>query len=233
MEAKKDNHDEASTDNGGRSKIIVYHLNNSRSQSTLWLLVKLGLEYEIVKFQRTSEGVAPEDSKEIHPLGLFPIIKEGDMTLSESGAIIDKLTPTREGWIDNLFYSHYAEGTLMPILVNKLVFTLVPKRAPFFLRPLVKMIFGMLLNTLVEPRLKLHHDFIERHLEKSPSGWFAGAENPTAADFLMFLPMESMAARSANFGPKLQDFLTKVHDRPAYKRALSKGGEFDLKAFWA
>jgi len=131
----------------------------------------LGLEYDIVKFQRTSNGFAPSDGKKIHPLGLFPIIKDAAITLSESGAIIDylittygadKLSPDSEGWIDNLFFSHYPEGTVMPVLSQKLIFTLVPKRAPFFLRPVVKMIFGMLLNTLVEPRLKLHHDFVYR-----------------------------------------------------------------------
>lgn len=202
----------------------------------------MGLEYDIVKFQRTSNGFAPSDGKKIHPLGLFPIIKDAAITLSESGAIIDylittygadKLSPDSEGWIDNLFFSHYPEGTVMPVLSQKLIFTLVPKRAPFFLRPVVKMIFGMLLNTLVEPRLKLHHDFIESHLEKFPSGWFAGGEHPTAADFQMLFAMESLATRSANFGPKLQAFLRQVHERPAYKRALSKGGDFDLNAFWS
>ncbi|KAI5120884.1 hypothetical protein M0805_002984 [Coniferiporia weirii] len=218
-------------------KIVVHHLNNSRSQRILWLLEELELPYEIKHYKRTDNHTAPEEMKSVHPIGLAPVVTVGDITIAESGAIIEyiitryggeKQKPTEEGYLDNLYFSHYSEGSLMPLLVNKLIFTMVPQKVPFFIRPLANMLFGGLLKTLVDPRLKDHTKFIEAHLSKSQTGWFANGEHPTSADYMMVFPLEGIQARLPQPGSKIEEYLERVHERFAYKRALERGGEFSL-----
>ncbi|WP_299271143.1 glutathione S-transferase N-terminal domain-containing protein, partial [uncultured Psychrosphaera sp.] len=72
--------------------ITLHHLNNSRSQRILWLLEELGLEYEIKEYTRDHQtSAAPDSLKAIHPLGKSPVITDGDLTIAESGAIIEYL----------------------------------------------------------------------------------------------------------------------------------------------
>jgi len=219
------------------NKIIVHHLNDSRSQRVLWLLEELKLTYEIKKYQRQPDMRAPKELLQINPLGKSPAITDGDVALSESGAIVeylinkygkDKDKPSQAGWLDNLYYTHYAEGTLMPLLVNKLIFSLVPTRAPFFIRPLLWIIFGQLDKLLIIPELKKNQDLIETHLKKSFSGWFAGGEHPTSADYMMSFPLETFPSRGGDGAGEgeIREWVKKVQERPAYKRALESGGEY-------
>ncbi|KAH8116141.1 thioredoxin-like protein [Phellopilus nigrolimitatus] len=221
--------------NAPGGKIIVHHLNNSRSQRILWLLEELEVPYEIKQYKRTPDYTAPDDLKIIHPIGKAPIITDGDTVIAESGAIVEYIIakyakeeqkPTKEEWLDNIYFSHYSEGSLMPLLVNKLMFTLIPQRTPFFIRPIAKLIFGKVLKTLIDPRLAEHKAFIEAHLGRSKTGWFANSEHPTSADYMMFFPLEALNARLPEHGPKIGKFVKRVHERPAYKRAAEKGGEF-------
>ncbi|KZS97064.1 thioredoxin-like protein [Sistotremastrum niveocremeum HHB9708] len=215
-------------------KIIVHHLNDSRSQRILWLLEELGLSYEIQEFFRTPELTAPDELKAIHPLGKAPIITDGDVVLAESGAIVEYLIdkygpqfkPSEANKVTNLYWTHYAEGSLMPILVNQLIFTIVPERAPFFLRPLLWLVFGQLRAKLTEPRLRENAAWIVSHLEKTPGEWFAGDDHPTSADFMMVFALEAWSSRGVDYLPKLKQYVEKIHARPAYKRGLERGGKY-------
>ncbi|CAE6507524.1 unnamed protein product [Rhizoctonia solani] len=220
------------------STIVVHHLNDSRSQRILWLLEELEVPYEIKKWERTAEKLAPAELKKIHPLGTAPVIQDGDLVLAESGAIVEYLitkygngrfTPSEAGWVSNLYYTHYAEGTLMPHLVNLIIFTIIPDRAPLLVRPILRMAFNTLISQLVAPRLKLNSKMIEDHLAKSPGRFFAGGENLTSADFQMVFALEAWLSRAtglASLGEHTRKFVENVHARPAYKRALEKGGEY-------
>jgi glutathione S-transferase len=218
--------------------LTVHHLNNSRSQRVLWLLEELGVPYEIVRYQRQSNMLAPPELRAIHPLGKSPVITDNGNTIAESGAIIEYLVDTYgEGRLippaktpERLRYSywmHYAEGSAMLPLLLKLLFTLMPKRAPALLRPLVRKVANQVVVALVNPQLKQHMAFWEAELAKSQ--WFAGGEF-TAADIQMSFPLEAAAAR-AGLGhghPMAMAFLARIHARPAYARALEKGGPYSV-----
>ena len=216
--------------------LTVHHLNNSRSQRLLWLLEELGLAYEIVRYQRLPDMRAPAELRAIHPLGKSPVIIDNGNTIAESGAIIEYLietygqgrlipppkTPER---LRYTYWMHYAEGSAMPPLLLKLLFTVMPKRAPALLRPVVRKVSTQVLTALVTPQLKQHMDFWEAELSKSE--WFAG-EAFTAADIQMSFPLEAAAARAGleQRHPKAIAFLDRIHARPAYQRALEKGGPY-------
>jgi glutathione S-transferase len=216
----------------------VHHLNNSRSQRVLWLLEELGVPYDIVRYQRTSSMLAPKELRAIHPLGKSPVITDNGHTIAESGAIIEyligsygegRLAPplNTPGRLRYTYWLHYAEGSAMPLLVQKLLFSLAPKRAPLLMRPILTQVFNQILATLVTPQLKQHMAFWEGELDKSD--WFAG-DQFSAADIQMSFPLEAAAARAgldANY-PRSMAWLERIHARPAYQRALEKGGPYQL-----
>ena len=220
--------------------ITVHHLENSRSQRVLWLLEELGLTYEVKRYARNPKTMlAPPELRAIHPLGKSPVITDGELTLAESGAILEYLverygagrlapasgTPQR---LRYTYWLHYAEGSAMPPLLLKLVFTQVP-RAPKLglLRPIVRRIAEGVKAAFVEPQIRLHLDYLEGELGKST--WFAGAEF-SAADIQMSFPIEAAAAGgSVGEGrARLRAYLQRIAARPAYRRALDKGGPYDL-----
>jgi len=224
-----------------QTKIVVHHLNDSRSQRILWLLEELELPYEIKKYQRGPDQLAPKELYAVNPLGKSPAISDEDLVLAESGAIVeylidkygrDKDRPSEAGKLDNLYYTHYAEGTLMPLLVNKYIFSIIPSRMPFFLRPVLWFVFGKLDSALIEPGLKKNRELIENHLTKmknnsSGCGWFAGGDHPTSADYMMSFPLEMFVSSvGAGDGDRITGWVKNMHERPAYKRALEKGGEY-------
>lgn len=216
--------------------IIVHHLNNSRSQRVLWLLEELGVPYEIKPYQRDPVTMlAPPELKKIHPLGKSPVITDGDKVIAETGAIIEyvtevygqgKLVPA-SGTAERLRYTywlHYAEGSAMTPLLLTLVFSALPNRAPGLMKPIVKSIAAKAQAGFVDPQLKTHIDYWEAELAKSP--WFAGSEF-TAADIAMSFPLEAGADRAgAASRPLVKAFLDKIHARPAYQRALERGGPY-------
>ena len=219
--------------------IVVHHLNNSRSQRVLWLLEELGLEYEIRHYQRDAKTMlAPPSLRAIHPLGKSPIIADGELVIAESGAIIEyliqyygagRLAPVR-GTPEYLRYTyclHYAEGSAMPPLLLKLVFDRLEKAAPLFVRPIAKAIAKKVKQSFIEPQIGLHLDFLEAELGKSL--WFAGSEF-SAADIQMSFPLEAAYARAGLNAsrPNLINFLERIHQRPAYLRALERGGVYAL-----
>ena len=222
--------------------LVVHHLNNSRSQRILWLLEELGVPYEIKHYQRDpATMLAPASLRAVHPLGKSPVVTDEGKTLAESGAIIEYLverygngrlippagTPER---LRYTYWMHYAEGSAMPPLLMKLVFDrLETGPMPFFVRPVAKGIAAKVKGAFISPALKTHLDYMEGELQKSE--WFAGPEM-TAADIQMSFPLEAASSRAGLDAsrPKLWAFLGKIHARPAYQRALERGGKYDLVA---
>lgn len=219
--------------------ITVHHLNHSRSQRVLWLLEELGLPYEIQRYERDAGLRAPASLRAVHPLGKSPVVTDGENTLAESAAILEylverygsgRLRPT-EGTRERLAYNyfmHYAEGSLMPILLLGLVFSRMTKaKQPFFVRPIVRRIAATATQKIVAPDLGRHLDFLEDSLTRSL--WFAG-EELSAADVQMSFPLEAAVVRGGLDAkwPKLSAFLERIHERPAYQRALEAGGPFQV-----
>ena len=220
--------------------ITVHHLNNSRSQRVLWLLEELGLPYEIRRYERDATTMlAPPELRAVHPLGKSPVITDDGVTVAESGAIVEylverygngRLVPAA-GTPEKLRYTywlHFAEGSAMLPLVMKLIFSrLETAPMPFFIKPVARGIAGKVKAGFIEPNIKAQLDYMEAELGKH--AWFAGSEF-TAADIQMSFPVEAANARGGldMKRPKLMGFLERIHAMPAYKRAIEKGGPFEL-----
>lgn len=222
--------------------IVVHHLNNSRSQRILWLLEELGLDYEIKKYQRDPKTMlAPPELKAVHPLGKSPVLTDDGtgetIVVAESGAIVEYLTGQHgngrlvpaAGTPERLRYTyflHFAEGSAMPPLLMKLVFDKIENGPmPFFARPIARAIARKVKEGFILPNIRSQLDFLEGELGKS--SWFAGAEF-SAADIQMSFALEAAASRGGlgSQYPALSAFLEKIHARPAYRRALERGGEY-------
>ena len=206
--------------------IIVHHLENSRSQRILWMLEELSLPYEVKRYERNKATMlAPPELKRIHPLGKSPVIQDtddGDRVVAETGAIVDYLVDkadgrlgapaSRDGALAYRFWLHYAEGSMMPPLLLKLVLARVP-------------LFGKSATKRIQPMIDVHLDFVEGELAKRP--WFAG-DVMTAADVMMSFPLEAARSRAGlnDSRPATIAWLAKIHARPAYQAALAAGGPY-------
>jgi len=203
--------------------ITVHHLENSRSQRVLWMLEELGLPYTVKRYERNKVTMlAPSELRRIHPLGKSPVIEDDGAVIAETGAIVEYLVERGNGRLgppshrDNArrwrFWLHYAEGSLMPPLLVKLVLSRVP-------------ILGKAAQKKIQPMIDVHLDYIESELSQRP--WFAGDEM-TAADIMMSFPLEAARARGGldESRPATIAWLEKVHARPAYQAALAKGGPY-------
>ena len=221
--------------------LTVHHLNNSRSQRVLWLLEELGVPYEIKRYERDPKTMlAPPELRAVHPLGKSPVITDAGQTIAESGAIIEYLvdkygegsglkpaagTPER---LRYTYWLHYAEGSAMPPLLLKLVAQRIGTAPmPFFAKPIARKIAATLQSSFINPQLKLHFGYMDNELSKT--GWFAG-DTFTAADVQMSFPLEAGSARAGMKGrtPAIDDFLQRIHARPAYQRALERGGVYEI-----
>jgi glutathione S-transferase len=215
--------------------LTVHHLNNSRSQRVLWLLEELGVPYEIKRYERDPKTMfAPPELRAVHPLGKSPVITDDGLTIAESGAIIEYLVDRygagrfapQPGTPERLRYTywlHYAEGSAMPPLLLKLIARRIGNaRMPFFAKPIARRIATNLQANFVDPQLRLHLGYIDKELDAT--GWFAGNDF-TAADVQMSFPLEAATARGATAQlPAIGAFLQRIHARPAYQRALERGG---------
>jgi glutathione S-transferase len=203
--------------------IQVHHLNNSRSQRVLWLLEELGTPYDVVRYQRDKATMlAPEELKRVHPLGKSPVIEDDGKKFAETGLIVEylveryglDLAPPRESdlYWRYKYWLHYAEGSLMPPLLLKLVVDRLG-------------LLGRPARGFVNAQLKLHLDYLEAELAASP--WFVG-DRFSAADIMLSCPLEAATDRAGlnQTRPRLMEFLQRIHARPAYKRALEKGGAY-------
>jgi glutathione S-transferase len=203
--------------------IRVHHLNNSRSQRVLWLLEELALPYEIVQYHRDPKTMlAPESLRRIHPLGKSPIVEDGSRVLAETGAIVEYIIakygphlapdPSSELHWRYIYWLHYAEGSAMPPLLLKLLIN----RLGWLGRPA---------RGFVDRQLNLHLDYQAKELATQP--WFVGGQF-TGADVMMSYPLEAATQRAGLTvsRPRLWDFLQRIHARPAYRKALERGGPY-------
>lgn len=206
---------------------ILHHLNNSRSQRVIWMLEELGFPYEIRFYKRDPKSMlAPPEMFSAHPLGKAPILEDQDaaapVTLVETGAICEYLAESADGRLGPPDQSagllryrqflHYAEGSVMPLLLAKFAVSRVP-------------LLGKQGAKRIQPMIDRHLDYIERELTDRP--WFAG-DTITAADIMMSFPLEVAKGRAGLDAsrPATIAWLDKIHSRPAYRMALTKGGEY-------
>ncbi|MEH6548001.1 MAG: glutathione S-transferase [Sneathiella sp.] len=203
--------------------ITIHHLNDSRSQRILWLLEELGLDYEIVGYERdATTRLAPPELNAIHPLGKSPVLTDGDLLIHESGAITEylirqygngKLAPAMDTaeFVNYQEWVHYAEGSAMlPLLLR-----LYTARLGDAAEPLMPRIDSETIN---------HFSFMNDQM--AGKDFFVGSEL-TGADIMMSFPLEAAKARGAlDLLPNLKSFVDRIQARPAYLSALEKGGSY-------
>ena len=219
--------------------LTVHHLNNSRSQRVLWLLEECQ-PYDIHPYLRDGQTMlAPPELLTVHPLGKSPVLTDGERVVAETGAIVEYLLE-RHGQGQLLpaagsdealryrYWLHFAEGSAMPPLLMKLVFDKVASaKMPFFVKPVARGIARQVMDRMVWPNLNRQLDFMESELAQRD--WFAGSRI-TGADIMMSFPLEAAAQRGGLNAsrPRLMDFLQRIHARPAYRRALERGGPYSF-----
>ena len=204
--------------------IVVHHLNNSRSQRIVWFLEELDTPYRIVQYKRDAKtNLAPPELRAIHPLGKAPVIEDGKLVLAESGAIVEylaerygggRLVPQRgtSEHVRYLHWLHFAEGTIMLHLVARLYLSRVGEA-------------GQALRARVEGMIGAELDLVEAELGRSAH--LAGAEF-SAADVQMLFPLEfaAFARLVGERHARLREYLARMQARPAYRRAVEKGGPY-------
>jgi glutathione S-transferase len=219
--------------------ITLHHLEHSRSQRVLWLLEELGVDYEIERYRRDRRtNLAPPELKRVHPLGKSPVISDGDRVLAESAVIVEYLArcygddrwapePDDPRYWDFSFWMHYPEGSLMPPLLLKLVFSKVRSKAPLLVRPVAAGIAGQVDRTFTDPQIATHFGFVEGYLAEHE--WLVG-DDITAADIQLSFPLEAAVARGTvdeHSHPNVVEYVHRFQARPAYRRALEAGGDYD------
>lgn len=222
--------------------IVLHHLEKSRSHRVLWLLEELNLDYRIEVYRRNPKTMlAPKSLREVHPLGKSPVLTMDSETLAESGAILEYLAethpgsglgiaPGEPGRRDYLYWLHYAEGSLMSLLVMSLVFSRMPRfPMPFFMRPVAKKLSQGVVGSFIKPQVDTHLSFIEHYL--TGREWLAG-DRLSTADIQMSYPLEALAAHLdlRRHYPRIHAYLERLRQRPAYRAALEKGGPLTASA---
>ncbi len=218
--------------------VVVHHLQDSRSQRILWLLEELGAEYRIKRYERDAKtSLAPESLRKVHPLGKSPVITDQGETYAESGVIIEYLARTYgdKQWVlepgDKRYWSvaywmHYAEGSLMPPLLLKLVFDKIRKGpGPFFIKPILRKIADEVDNAFINQQITTHFGYVDRHLAEHE--WFAGDEI-SAADIQMSFPLEAALSQGtiSEAYPAITSYVERFQARDAYREALRRGGDY-------
>ncbi|TKB58302.1 glutathione S-transferase family protein [Ferrimonas aestuarii] len=217
--------------------LTVHHLENSQSIRILWLLEELGLDYHLQKYARVGPNtLAPLEYKALHPIGKAPTISDGQNRLAETNAIVDYLldqqpnsplrptpgSPSREAY---LYWFHATQGSLMPLLLQRLIFSRLISRSPRLIRPLIKLVINRAVSAYLQPNLSKMLGHIDNTL--SNSMWIAGNQL-TAADIVIGYCLEVAQVR-VDFGddyPHIERYLLQMRKRPAYQRALQKSGGF-------
>jgi len=216
------------------ASITVHHLDHSRSSRILWLLEELEVDYELVTHRRTQQWRAPESLKKVHPLGKAPVVDVDGQILAESGAIVEHLAQhlgdgrlhvpaDSEHHRDYRFFLHYAEGSVMtPLLVKLLMNKVRAAPVPFFVKPMLKSIAGKVDGSYTNGEITLHSGFLDQHLKDRE--WFVG-ERLSGADIQMSFPVVALLSRATDADlPHLQAWKERMEARPAFQRAIDKGG---------
>ncbi|EJD54777.1 glutathione S-transferase-like protein [Auricularia subglabra TFB-10046 SS5] len=212
--------------------LVLHHLSASRSFRILWLLEELNVPYEIKKYTRVEGLFAPEELKKVSPLGKAPILQDGDVTLAESGAIVEYLIHKygpqfncpEEHYVQNVYFTHLAESTLGPTGSTKITWQVLPTKVPFVVRPILNAVKTKFLSARIDPELQTLTTIVEDQLAKAPAEFFV-ADRLTSADFMMHWCLAFFEDRLPALGPKTKAYVARMKERPAYKSAVEKGGE--------
>lgn len=212
--------------------ITLHYLQCSRSFRILWALEELGVDYQVEFYQRSASYAAPEILKNIHPLGKAPILVDDGDVIVESAVILDYL----QQQYDRLqqfkpqqakdqrqydYWMHYAEGSLMPLLVMTLVMNNVSKHVPWVIRPIAEKITDGVKGGFIRPRVKEHILYLEQYL--SEHDYFAGEFS--FADIQMAFPLIALQKRLYGKYPNIQAFVQRIQERVAFQRAEQKSLE--------
>ena len=210
--------------------ITLHYLQCSRSFRILWALEELGIDdYQVELYQRTSSYAAPEDLKQIHPLGKAPILVDDGDVIVESAVILDYLQQRYDqqqqfrpqdlkDQRQYYYWMHYAEGSLMPLLVMTLVMNNVSKHVPWIVRPVAEKIIDGVKAGFVRPRVKEHILYLEQYLSKHD--YFAGEFS--FADIQMAFPLIALQKRLHGKYPNIQAFVQRIQQRSAFQKAEQK-----------
>jgi glutathione S-transferase len=203
--------------------ITVYHLTISRSERIVWLMEELGLEYRMEVHPRERSGAAPDAMRAIHALGKSPIIRDGDTVLAESGAIVEYIVHRHAGgrlavppadpcYARYTYWMHFAEGSLMSLMLIALVLSRIPEAKESRVR------------ARILERMDKMLAFVDAELGAGP--WFAG-ERFTAADIMMVFPFTTMR-RYLEYDlapyPNIAGYMKRIEARPAYAKAMALAG---------
>lgn len=201
--------------------LTVHHLGRSQSERIVWLCEELGLDYELKVYKR-SPVLAPPELKKLHPSQSAPVITDGDVTLAESGAIMEYILvkygkgklvvgPEEKNYADYLYWLHFANGTLQSSASRVMFMRLAQVSAD-------NQMMGAVVSRrehavgLVNDRLK-------------DNEWLAGKEF-TAADIMTVVSLTTMRLfnpYSLESYPNVVAYLKRVGARQGYKRAMEKG----------
>jgi glutathione S-transferase len=219
----------------------LHHLANSRSFRILWLLEELNVDYQLTCYQRNKAYRAPDNLKQIHPLGHAPMLEVNDRVLIESGFIIEYLIKhydtekqfkpaddNEAAWEAYTFWLHFSEASVMPPLVMRLVFTKVVEQSPMLIKPISKSIRNQVEKSMISKNLTVILDMMEQHLHDNH--WFAGTEF-SAADIQMHLAVVGANAGTGLDSSKYNNILTwlkRCEERDAFKHAEEKGGRLQF-----
>ena len=212
--------------------ITLHHLEQSRSIRIIWALEELGLDYNIQHYKRLPNFSAPPALKKIHPLGKAPVLTDGELNIAESAVILEYLQMTYDNQnqfkpqdskqaLQYSYWMHYAEGSLMPLLVFNLVLTNVPKHVPFVIKPIARKITEGIKAGFIKPRLADHIPYLEKYL--SEHEYFAGEFS--FADIQMSFAIVALQERIKGKYPKLKAYAERIQQRPAYQRAKVKSDQ--------
>ncbi len=200
--------------------LTVHHLGISQSERIVWLCEELGLDYQLKRYERRADNrLAPDDYKALHPMGIAPVITDGDLVIAESGAICDYLCARHGGgrlvpkpddpdFPDHLFWFHWSNGTFMTTLMMQLVQSMSGGQGSA--------------TPFVQDRSDRGWSMIETRLGQAP---FFGGQNLTTADIMMgYCLTTSRAFRGTSIDkfPNLKAYLQRIGERPAYQRAMAK-----------
>jgi glutathione S-transferase len=199
--------------------LTVHHLRISQSERIVWLCEELGLEYGLKLYNRREDNrLAPDEYKALHPMGIAPVIQDGDLVLGESGAIIEyilakygngRLVPSVDSpdFADHLFWFHFANGTFMTNgMMAIAAMQAGASEMPPFVADRTQKAWGM-----VEQRL-------------GESDYFGGSEL-TSADIMMGFQLTTSRAfndMTIDHLPNLKAYLKRIGARDAYQRAMAK-----------
>ena len=225
----------------------LHHLNHSRSQRILWLFAELGLDYDIQTHERDPKtSLAPDSLKAIFELGRSPVVTlddEAHTPLAESGAIVEYFAHIHPeanltyqaghtAFSDYLYWLHFAEGTMMPPLIAKLVLGKAKaKKKPIIIKTIADKVIDAILNAYYDKNFAENVAHVEKHLARQADKgfeYFVG-EHLSTVDLMMQFPLEAMLASQPNHVPKhIKAYVERMQSRTAYQQALDTGGEYNF-----